>query len=269
MSSFKQITCKTALSPSLLPGLDYTLNPYLGCEHACIYCYAPHTLHYSGEEQWGTFVSAKMNIPAVLEREARKKKPGVVGISTVTDPYQPLEAKLQLTRRCLEVLLAKDFPICIQTKSALVTRDIDLITMFGVKEVGFTVTTLDDQVKAIMEPGASLPGKRLKALKELSDAGIPVWAFVGPMIPGVIDEEILTSILYAIKGSGVERVMFDRLRLKPGMWSRMEPYLREHDKLMLEACRSALFKNDGTFEAYKANAKRICEELKLECQFSY
>ena len=269
MSSFKEITCKTALSPSLLPGLDYTLNPYLGCEHACAYCYAPYTLHYAGEEPWGTFVSAKMNIPSILEREARKKKPGVVGISTVTDPYQPAEAKLQLTRRCLEVLLAKDFPICIQTKSALVTRDIDLIGLFKTKEVGFTVTTLDDHMKAIMEPGASLPGKRIKALKELTDAGIPAWAFIGPMIPGMIDDEILASILAAIKETGVERVMFDRLRLKPGMWTQLEPFLREKDKLVLEACRSALFKNDGTFESYKACAKGICEELHLECQFSY
>lgn len=269
MSSLKQITCKTALSPSQLPGLDYTLNPYLGCEHACVYCYAPYTLHYSGEEPWGTFVSAKMNIPSILEREARKKKRGVVGISTVTDPYQPAEAKLQLTRRCLEVLLAKDFPICIQTKSALVTRDIDLIRMFRTKEVGFTVTTLDDHIKAILEPGASLPAKRLKALRELSDAGIPVWAFVGPMIPGVIDEDSLPAILAAIKEAGVERVMFDRLRLKPGMWARLEPYLREKDKLILEACRPALFNNDGTFEKYKADAERICGELKLTCQFSY
>lgn len=266
---YKKITCKTALSPSKLPGLDYTLNPYLGCEHACVYCYAPSTLHYSGQEPWGTFVSAKTNIPVILEHEARKKKPGIVGISTVTDPYQPAEAKLQLTRRCLEVLLAKDFPICVQTKSALVTRDIDLIKMFSVKEVGFTVTTLDDHLKAILEPGASLPEKRLKALAQLSGEGIPVWAFIGPMIPGVIDGEMLQAILTAVKEAGVERVMFDRLRLKPGMWNRMEPYLQAHDRLILDACRSALFKNDGTFESYKTDAKRLCEELGLEYQFNY
>ena len=92
----------------------------------CIYCYAPATIRYAGPEPWGTFVTAKTNIPAVLERELRRTSRGVVGISTVTDPYQPAESKLKLTRSCLEVLLAKQFPVCIQTKSALVLRDIDL-----------------------------------------------------------------------------------------------------------------------------------------------
>lgn len=269
MRPIKEITCKTALSPSMLPGLDYTINPYMGCEHGCFYCYAPSTLRYSGAEPWGNFVSAKMNIPVILEHEARKKKPGVVGISTVTDPYQPAEVELQLTRRCLEVLLVKNFPICIQTKSALVTRDIDLIREFDTKEVGFTITTLDERIGAFMEPGASSPSMRLKALKTVANAGIPTWAFIGPMVPGVIDEENLTSILSAIKEAGAERVMVDRLRLKPGMWSRIEPYLKEHRPDILEACRSALFKNDGTFEGYKIDALRICTELKLECQLNY
>jgi DNA repair photolyase len=264
-----EISCKTALSPSGLPGLDYTLNPYMGCGHACVYCYAPATLRYDGPDPWGGFVNAKADMPRVLERELRKKKRGVVGISTVTDPYQPVEAKLGLTRSCLEVLLSKDFPVCIQTKSPLVLRDLDLIKGFREKEAGFTVTTLDERISAIIEPGASPPQERLEALKTLASGGIPTWAFVGPMVPGVLGREELGDVLKAIKEAGVSHVMLDRLRLKPGMWARLEPPLKKQAPAVLEACQSALFKNDGTFESLKADARVICERLQLPYEFIY
>jgi len=269
MLRYIEIKCKTALSPSALPGLDHTLNPYMGCGHACIYCYAPSTLHYAGSEPWGTFVSAKMDIPRILEKEMRNKNRGIVGISTVTDPYQPIEEKLKLTRHCLEVLLSKDWPICIQTKSSLVTRDIGLLKEFGEKEVGFTITTLDDRISSIIEPGASLPSMRLSSLKSLSDAIIPTWAFVGPMVPGVIDKERLAGILQAVKEAGVSHVMLDKLRLKPGMWARIEPSLKDKAPDILEACRSAIFKNDDTFSNLKSDARAICEQLGLKYEFNY
>jgi DNA repair photolyase len=266
---FKEISCKTALSPSGLPGLDYTLNPYMGCGHACIYCYAPATLRYNGPDPWGAFVNAKTDMPRVLERELRNKKSGVVGISTVTDPYQPAEEKFTLTRSCLEVLLSKDFPVCVQTKSPLVLRDLDLIKGFTEKEVGFTVTTLDERISATIEPGASPPAERLNALKILAGEGIPTWAFIGPMVPGALGREELGEVLKAVKEAGVSHVMLDRLRLKPGMWARIEPPLKRHAPDVLEACRSALFKNDGTFESLKAYARAICEGLGLPYEFNY
>ncbi|WP_231845205.1 SPL family radical SAM protein [Methanocella paludicola] len=252
-----------------LPGLDYTLNPYMGCGHACIYCYAPSTLRYAGPDAWGSFVNVKADIPRVLEKEVRTKKRGVVGISTVTDPYQPVEEKYRLTRSCLKVLLAKDLPICVQTKSALVVRDIDLLREFKDKEVGFTVTTLDERMSGIMEPGASKPAARLDALKTLSDNGIATWAFVGPMVPGIIDKERLEELLARVQEAGASHVMLDRLRLKPGLWGRMEPILMEKAPDIAEACKRALFKNDGTFEALRSDAARICLELKLPCELNY
>lgn len=266
---FREISCKTALSKSGLPGLDYTLNPYMGCGHACVYCYAPSTLRYGGVEPWGTFVNAKVDIPRILEKELRTKKRGMVGISTVTDPYQPVEEKLRLTRSCLDVLLAKDFPVCVQTKSALVLRDIGLLKDLKEKEVGFTITTLDERLGALIEPGASKPARRLDALKRLSDEGITTWAFVGPMVPGILDTARLGELLEAVKAAGVTRVMLDRLRLKPGLWARMEPGLNEKAPEVAEACRQALFRNDGTFEAMKVKAGDICRELGLACEFNY
>jgi DNA repair photolyase len=265
---YTETTCKTALSKSSLPGLDYSLNPYTGCAHGCIYCYAPATLRYGGPEPWGTFVTAKTNIPAVLERELRKMPRGVVGISTVTDPYQPVENRLKLTRSCLEVLQAKQFPVCIQTKSALVVRDIDLIRDFRDIEVGLTVTTVDGEASAIIEPGASLPRERLDALKQLSDAGIPTWAFVGPLVPGLVDEAGLTHLLTSVKQAGATKVLVDRLRLKPGLWQRMEPALQGKPEV-LDACRQALFKDPGAFNGLREQAVIICKDLKLECELNF
>jgi DNA repair photolyase len=265
---YAETTCKTALSRSSLSGLDYSLNPYTGCGHGCIYCYAPATLRYSGPEPWGTFVTAKANISAILERELRKMPRGVVGISTVTDPYQPLEGRLKLTRSCLEVLLAKQFPVCIQTKSALVLRDVDLIRDFGDREVGLTVTTLDDEASAIIEPGASLLGERLDALKRLAGAGIPTWAFVGPLVPGYMDTDRLVDVLARVKEAGVRKVLVDKLRLKPGLWQRLEPALAVKPNL-LAACRRALFEDPGVFNGLREQAVRICKDLELDCELNF
>jgi DNA repair photolyase len=266
---YREISCKSALSKSGLPGLDYTLNPYTGCGHACIYCYAPATLRYAGPDAWGTFVNVKADIPRILEKEVRTKKRGTIGISTVTDPYQPAEEKYRLTRSCLEVLLAKDFPVCIQTKSALVLRDVDLIRDFHDKEVGFTITTLDDRLSNVIEPGASKPSERLEALRRVSAEGIPTWVFVGPMVPGILDKERLGELLAAVKEAGASHVMLDRLRLKPGLWGRMEPLLMEKAPDIAGACRLALFKNDGTFDALRSDAAQICRELKMTYEINY
>ncbi|HMK46070.1 MAG TPA: radical SAM protein [Methanocella sp.] len=265
---YREIRCKTALSRSGLAGLDYSLNPYTGCEHSCIYCYAPSTIFYRGDDPWGTFVQAKSNIPIILEKESRKVRKGVVGISTVTDPYQPLEGKLRLTRSCLKVLLAKGFPVCVQTKSALVLRDIDLLVEFSVKEVGFTITTLDDQLSAFLEPGSSPASERLAALRELSSKGIPTWAFIGPMIPGIITEELLTGLLEDLKDAGVSHVMIDRLRLKPGMWDVLNQKLAAIPEAR-ELCGKALLDGGRTFNALKEKAVRLCQEIDLACQPNY
>ena len=172
----KEIIVKTALSPSKLPGLDYALNPYRGCEHACIYCYAPSVIHWD-KGKWGELVEVKVNLPRILSKELRIKKKGVVGLSTVTDPYHPAEKKYEITRRCLELLLMHDFPVCIQTKSSLVLRDMDLLKRFSNIEVGVTLTTLDERVREKLEPGASSVAQRLNALSELSRNGIQHMGF--------------------------------------------------------------------------------------------
>lgn len=219
---------KSALSRSKLPGLDYALNPYSGCEHACIYCYAPSVIHWD-KGKWGELVEAKVNLPRILSKELRLKKKGVVGLGTVTDPYQPPEKKYELTRRCLELLLMHDFPVCIQTKSSLVLRDMDLLGRFSNIEVGMTITTLDDSLGEKLEPGASIVSDRLHALSELSKNGIRTWVFIGPVMPHLTDVKALTEALKTIRPA---YVLMDKLRLRPEVYEGVIRYIEDNYPLL-------------------------------------
>ena len=210
-----EVECKSALSSSSLPGLDYSLNPYRGCQHNCAYCYVPNVLRIPMSE-WGGFVEVRKNMPLTLAKELKNKKPGVVGISTVTDPYQPVEKKYKLTRFCLEQLLKYDFPICIQTKSSLVTRDIDLISKFSKSEVMFSIGTLNDAERKMLEPYPSSIDERLAAMKTCSDAGIRTTVFFGPIYPTIKTED-LEKIINTFVENGATEIIFDKFNLKPGI----------------------------------------------------
>jgi DNA repair photolyase len=225
----KQIQCKTALSSSSLPGLSYSLNPYRGCQHHCAYCYAPNVLRMN-QDQWDSTIEVKTNIPVVLEKELKKKKPGVVGISTVTDPYQPLEQKYLLTRYCLEQLLKVDFPIHIQTKSILVTRDIDLISRFSESQVMMSIATVHDEQRKLLEPHSSSIQERLYALRTYADAGVKTSVFFGPVYPTTSLEEI-PSILDTFRESGATEIWIDMLRLKPGIWGTIQKELKQNQEI--------------------------------------
>ena len=221
----EEILCKTALSPSKLPGITYSLNPYGGCQHKCAYCYVPTVLHIP-RDIWGSYVQIKRNIPLILAKELRTKKPGVVGISTVTDPYQPLEKTFQLTRYCLQQLLRKDFPVSIQTKSSLVLRDIDLITQFSQAEVMMSVATENDAHRKILEPASSPISERMKVLKIFGETKVKTSVFFGPIYP-TITVDILPEILDAFIDARVDEVMIDMFHMKPGLEQHLASILRD------------------------------------------
>jgi len=225
----KKIQCKTALSSSSLPGLSYSLNPYRGCQHHCVYCYAPNVLRIN-QDQWDTTIEVKTNIPIVLGKEIKTKKRGVVGISTVTDPYQPLEQKYLLTRYCLEQLLKVDFPIHIQTKSTLVTRDIDLISRFSESQVMMSIATVHDEQRKLLEPYSSPIQERLQTLRTYADAGVKTSVFFGPLYPTTSLEEI-PLILDTFRESGATEIWIDMLRLKPGIWENIQKGLQENQEV--------------------------------------
>ncbi len=259
------VSAKSALSVSALPGLDYCLNPYVGCSHGCIYCYArSYSLRRGRKEPWGSFVDIKRNLPGLLRRELLRKKKGLVGLSTITDAYQPLEFDARLTRECLEALLHSGFSVSIQTKSALVLRDLDLLTRHRRQvEVGFTITTLDPSISAKIEPGASSPIDRAEALRKLSDNGISTWMFVGPILPAVT-ENGLDDVLDLAQGVAVERVLIDRLNLRPGVWRSVSEFIaQEHPELA--ALYKEIFWGRSCFHnELKQRLKRSCDRRKLD-----
>ncbi len=214
------IKCKTALSKSNLPGLDYSLNPYRGCQHSCVYCYVPNILRIKRED-WGNFVEIKTNIANLLAKELRNKKPGVVGISTVTDSYQSIEKKYKLTRSCLEQLLKYDLSIHIQTKSDLVLRDLDLIKRFSDIEIMFSIGTLNDSERKCLEPNASSIQERLNAIKKISENGVKTSVFFGPIYPSLKIQD-LEKTIDAFKLVGVTEIMIDKFNLKPGIKENIE-----------------------------------------------
>lgn len=206
----KEIRAKSILSKSQV--FDYALNPYVGCAHACTYCYARFMKRFTGHmEKWGEFVDVKVNAPELLIEEVKKKRVGRVWISGVCDPYQPVEKKYALTRRCLEILVENGWPVTIQTKSPLVLRDIEILKKSLEAEVGFTITTADERIRKIFEPGAPPVRERLKALSVLHSEGIKTFAMIAPILPGA------EGLVSELKGK-VDYVMVDRLNYHYADW---------------------------------------------------
>lgn len=206
----REITARSALSRSKV--YKYTINPYTGCQHACTYCYARFMKRFTAhKEPWGQFVDVKINAPDLLRKEVKRKPAGRVWISGVCDPYQPIERKYKLTRKCLEILIQHNWPITIQTKSTLVLRDLELLRRSPDVEVGITVTTADDKIRRLFEPHASPIKERIGALGELYLAGIRTFTMIAPMLPGA---EALVNIL----DGKVDYVLIDRMNYHYADW---------------------------------------------------
>ena len=177
----REVPAKSILTKSQLT--DYCINCYMGCSFGCSYCYAQLIIRrFHPGEAWGGYLDVQINAPQLLEREIARAKPGTVMLSSVTDPYQPLEGKYQLTKRCLEILLGHDFPVTVLTRSPLVTRDAELLKKFKECAVGVSVTTNDDKIKDLFEPLTPQFKTRIETLRRLHDSGLRTYAFIGPML---------------------------------------------------------------------------------------
>lgn len=216
-------------------GFEVSVNPYRGCEHGCIYCYARPTHEYLGFSaglDFETKIMIKDNAPELLRKElaSPKWKPRVVAMSGVTDCYQPMERRLKLTRRCLEVFAEFCNPVCIVTKNHLVTRDADLLGALATHQasaVFVSVTTLDAELTPKMEPRASLPAHRLTAIRELRNAGVPVGVMVAPVIPALTDHE-MPGIIAAAVEAGAQFAGYVTLRLPFAVGPLFETWLDRH-----------------------------------------
>lgn len=216
-------------------GFEASLNPYRGCEHGCIYCYARPTHQYLGYSAGFDFESrilVKERAPELLRCElaSPKWRPQTLALSGVTDPYQPIERRLRLTRRCLEVLAECRNPVGIVTKNQLVTRDLDLLRELArhrAAAVCISLTTLDTELRAVLEPRTSPPAARLVAIRALADAGVPVGVLVAPVIPALTDSE-LPALLAAAAEAGAQFAGMEVLRLPLAVAPLFEEWLRQH-----------------------------------------
>jgi DNA repair photolyase len=236
-----EVECKSVLNKSALA--DYTVNCYAGCEHGCRYCYARFATRFSHPgERWGSFVDVKVNAPKVLAREVRRKRIGTVFISSVCDGWQPREDSYQLTRQCLEILLAYGYPLTILTKNTLAGRDLDLLSSKASVNFGVTITALDEDLCRLIEPRSPSPIKRLALLEEARRRGVRTYAFVGPLLPYLSDiEGSLVPLLKALKDVGVDYFYVDRLNPRFGVWLSLKNLLQEHFPHLTQEYRKILF----------------------------
>lgn len=212
-----------------------SINPYRGCEHGCIYCYArPYHeyLGYSSGLDFESKIVVKYDAPELLKKElsSQKWKPQVIAMSGVTDVYQPIERGLELTRGCLEVLAEFRNPVGLITKNHLITRDIDVLCElndFNCVSVLISVTTLDTDLAGVMEPRTSRPNRRLEAIRKLADAGIPVGVMVAPIIPGLTDHEC-ANILEKASAAGASFASYTVLRLPYKVKDLFTDWLEQH-----------------------------------------
>ena len=236
---------------------DYTINPYIGCQHSCFYCYSKHyTRKFLKEkEEWGKFVYVKVNAAKILEKEIRKKKKGSVYLSSLTDPYQPIEKKYKITREILDVLAKNNWKVIIQTKSSLVLRDLDILKKFEEIEVGFTITTLNENLRKIIEPFSSSIKERINALKKLKKENIRTFLFVGPLIfPFVNFEEIRKLIEFGLKS--FDEVFVDKFRVKNDLMKEWKGFIAKSFGREKERIWESLVKSNGFWKNVRLNLKK-------------
>jgi DNA repair photolyase len=257
-------SCKTALSKTGVSSYDYAVNPYTGCQHGCVYCYANFMRRFSGhlQDPWGSFVDVKVNLLNVLAKELSRRPGGSIWLSSVCDPYQPLEKKYELSRGVID-LVSRDrrFTLSVLTKSSLVLRDLDLLERMKDRvDVGFTITTFSQNAQSIFEPYASRVADRIEALKRLAEGGIDTWVFIAPILP-YVTEEGLEDGLQRLAEAGVKRLMTDRYNAR-GMIMRqtLQAYKRWRPSIDLEEIRELLWHGDEYYRRWDEGIARLWKE---------
>jgi len=251
----KEVNVKSIITKSKLPGVDLVINPYTGCQHSCIYCYADFMKRFTGhdKEEWGSFIDVKINAPETINPKKNYENLLIL-IGSVTDPYQAVESKYKITRKCLEKLLKSQPKIEILTKSSLVLRDVDLLRRFKSLRVGISLSVLDESLSKKLEPYAASPKQRLETLRKLHEAGIETYLFISPIFPEVSE---ISSLLDLTKDY-VGEVMFENLNIRSNNRTRILNFI-EKNKPQLKDLYEGLPKNK---EYWNKIEKKIVKECK-------
>ncbi len=259
MARQREITAKSILTKSALS--DYSINCYSGCLHGCVYCYARYMRKFTRHtERWGRYLDVKVNAAELLRSEVRRKKPGSVFLSSACDPWQPAEHRYELTRQCLRIAADAGFSISTLTKSALVARDLDVLSAARECSVGCTITTLDESLRRQIEIAASAPEARIRALEQARSMGLKTWVFCGPLLPGLTDTpESIMSVFNRIRPMEPEKVIVDKLNFRTGVFESIMDFLHRMRPGLVATYRS-LASSLEEYEAYSAKLRLTAQE---------
>jgi len=265
-----EIQSKSIVSATKVPSADFVINPYTGCQFACMYCFACFMGRYIGEsnENWGNYVYVKTNAVELMKKEIvrlmKKSSPPRIAMSTVTDPYQGVERKYRLSRGILEVFADHNYRgrVSILTKSPMVLEDLELLKRIPNAEVGISITTTDDTLSRFLEVQAPSAGKRLEALKKLNEAGIKTYAFVGPLLPHMkLKPDMIESLFSRIKAAGTDEIKIEFLNLPKYVLPRLNEQLKDEAEEVQEVYRTSQLKQ------YRDEMKPILERNLAEYDF--
>jgi DNA repair photolyase len=255
---------KSIITKSNIPEIDFVINPFIGCLHGCIYCYAEFMIRFTGHkgDKWGEFLDIKTYDFDKIKPEKYDGKR--ILLSSVTDPYLPSELKYENTRKILEKLVGTKGHISILTKSKFVTRDIDLFKQFDNLEVGISINSLDMSFAKLIEKGASRPLERIKALKEVHDNGIKTYIFISPFFPQITDYKTIIEETKAFNDS----YHFENLNFRPHNVPRILKMIKEHYPDLLSVYQE--FRNDRTrWDLIESELKSYCDKLKLNYKVEF
>ncbi|MHA1520170.1 MAG: radical SAM protein [Promethearchaeota archaeon] len=255
---------KSIITKSNIPSIDYVINPYTGCQHGCIYCYAEFMKRFTNHkgDVWGELLDVKVYPWDKIKPEKYSDKD--ILLSSVTDPYTPSEKKYQNTRKILTRLLGTKARVSILTKSVLVSRDLDLFKQFKNIEVGVSLNTLDSDFARKIEPFASPPIDRLKALQKIHDAGVKTYVFISPMFPKITDYREI--IQYSLKFTDYYR--FENLNLRPHNIGRINAVIEENYPALLPLYKS-LRKDPSYWEYLEQEIEEYCENNQIQCKMAF
>lgn len=255
-----EIKAKSIIIKSNLPDSDYVINPYIGCMHGCIYCYAKFMKRFTNhDEEWGKFVDVKINAPDLIKNNKKYKNKSIT-LSSVTDPYQPIERKYELTRKILKKLINLQPELCVMTKSDLIVRDINVLREFKNCVVGFSVSTLNDEIRKEIEPLASPVEKRIEALKKLKEEGLSTFLFISPMLPELTNFE---EIIRKTKNI-VDEFWFENLNITPTNWYNIKKWLKNNHVSLLKEYERIYFTKNIYWDSIEREIKGCCSKNKIK-----
>ncbi len=266
-----EIKCRNILIKSKISDYDFSLNPYIGCEHNCQYCYAVFMRRFTGHnERWGEFVDVKINSREVLLKQITTIKKAKINIGTACDPYQPIEKKYEITRNCLKLLSESENMISILTKSDLVLRDIDILRKTKNIEVGFSITVFNYDIQKIFEPKASISINRFNAIKKLNKENIKTWLFVAPIIPGFTEQyPNLINLFQYSQSSGIRYILFDSLNPYPSVFSNLIKIYRKNFPDKLSILNNYYYYRERYLNEFKNKITDISKNFEIDIEFCF